>query len=201
MGPGGSAGKRIALRLVAATLLMATFVACGSDDAGEAGESSTIPSGADDAAPPDTVVREGTDPPTGDVITRADAEAAALAAVGEGRVTWSGPEDDRGAAWEIEITRPDGSEVDVLVAADGSIVKVVEKFGQGPPAAGAGPAPSSGVVSQEEAEQAALAAVGEGRVTWSGREDERGAAWEIEITRPDGSEIDVLVAADGSIIN
>lgn len=89
----------------------------------------------------------------------------------------------------------------MLVAADGSIVKVVEKFGQGPPAAGAGPAPSSGVVSQEEAEQAALAAVGEGRVTWSGREDERGAAWEIEITRPDGSEIDVLVAADGSIIN
>lgn len=39
-----------------------------------------------------------------------------------GAVTWSGPEDDRGAAWEIEITRPDGSEIDVLIAPDGSVV-------------------------------------------------------------------------------
>jgi len=59
----------------------------------------------------------------GGPVTRQQAEQTALAAVGEGRVTWSGPEDDRGAAWEVEITRPDGSEVDVLVAADGSIVK------------------------------------------------------------------------------
>jgi hypothetical protein len=43
--------------------------------------------------------------------------------------------------------------------------------------------------------------VGGGRVTWSGREDDRGAAWEIEVTRPDGSEVDVLIAADGSVVN
>ena len=49
-----------------------------------------------------------------------------LLRVGEGQVTLSGPEDDRGAAWEIEVTRPDASEGDVLVAADGSIVKQVE---------------------------------------------------------------------------
>lgn len=145
-------------------------------------------------------VREGADP--SGTVSRGAAEATALAAVGEGRVTWSGPEDDRGAAWEVEITRPDGSEVDVLVAADGTVVKQIEKFGSGPATSGPGTPPAGGtVVSLQEAERAALAAVGEGRVTWSGREDERGAAWEIEITRPDGSEIDVLVAADGSIVN
>jgi hypothetical protein len=61
-------------------------------------------------------------------VTQRQAEEAALAAVGEGEATWRGPEDDRGAAWEVEVTRPDGSEVDVLVAADGSIVKQVDKY-------------------------------------------------------------------------
>lgn len=134
-------------------------------------------------------------------VTIEEAEAAAVEEVGEGTVTWSGPEDDRGAAWEIEVTRPDGSEVDVLVAADGSIVKTVEKYGEGPPIEGGGDVPSGGAVSLEEAEQAALDAIGEGTVTWSGPEDDRGAAWEIEITRPDGSEVDVLIAPDGSVVN
>lgn len=42
--------------------------------------------------------------------------------MGEGTVTFSGPEDDRGATWEIESTRPDGSEVDVLVDAEGNVI-------------------------------------------------------------------------------
>jgi hypothetical protein len=63
-----------------------------------------------------------------------------------------------------------------------------------------GAEPSDGVVSQEQAEQAALDLIGEGRVTFVTEEDDRGAAWEIEITRPDGSEIDVLIAPDGSVI-
>lgn len=134
-------------------------------------------------------------------VSRSQAEQIALGAVGSGQVTWSGPEDDRGAAWEVEITRPDGSEVDVLVAADGRVVKKIEKYGQGPVLEGPGTTPSTGAVTREQAEQAALDAVGEGRVTWSGPEDDRGAAWEIEITRPDGSEVDVLVAPDGGIIN
>jgi hypothetical protein len=41
--------------------------------------------------------------------------------------------------------------------------------------------------SRERAERAALRAVGAGRVTWSDREDERAAAREIEVTRPDAS--------------
>ncbi|HYO20444.1 MAG TPA: PepSY domain-containing protein, partial [Dermatophilaceae bacterium] len=133
-------------------------------------------------------------------VTQQQAEEAALAAVGEGEVTWSGPEDDRGAAWEVEVTRADGSEVDVLVAADGSIVKQVDKY-TGPADAGAAAAPAGGgQITLQDAEQIALEAVGEGQVTWSGEEDERGAAFEIEVTRDNGTEIDVLVDAEGNIV-
>ena len=145
-------------------------------------------------------VREGAESSEPGAISRSQAEQAALEAVGSGQVTWSGPENDRGAAWEVEITRPDGSEVDVLVAADGTVIKQVEKFGRGPALSGPGTTPYGGIVSQEAAAQAALDAVGEGTVTWIGQEDERGAAWEVEITRPGGREVDVLVALDGSII-
>ncbi len=195
-----------------ALVVAVALAACGDDSdddtsstaaAGTSAYGSPDGSGNSSATPEldEAPVREGGDVDVDGVISREEAEQAALDAVGEGRVTWSAPEDDRGAAWEVEITRLDGSEVDVLVAADGAIVKQVEKFGTAPAMAGAGTAPASGVVSQENAEQAALDAVGEGQVTWVGREDERGAAWEVEITRPDGSEIDVLIAPDGSVID
>lgn len=129
--------------------------------------------------------------------TREQAEQAAIAAVGEGKVTWSGPEDDRGAAWEVEVTRSDGSEVDVLVAADGSIVKEVDRYTG---TADAGTAPSSGQVTLQDAERIAVEAVGEGQVAWSGPEDDRGAAFEIEVTRRDGSEVDVLIDANGNVV-
>lgn len=134
-------------------------------------------------------------------VTREQAERAALAAIGEGRVTWVGAEDDRGAAWEVEITRPDGSEVDVLVAADGSIVAAVEPVASSRDD-NAGTTDSPGDrVTRQEAERLAVEAVGGGDVTWSGPEDDRGAAWEIEVTRPDGSEVDVLIDADGNVVS
>ena len=142
-------------------------------------------------------------PSQGGVVSIEEAEQAALAAVGEGAVTWIGPEDDRGAAWEVEVTRPNGVEVDVLVAADGTVVGQTERVLSGlvPDSDGVEVVPAPGaVVSAEEAAAAALAAVGEGTVTWIGPEDDRGAAWEVEVTRPSGREVDVLVAADGTVI-
>lgn len=68
-------------------------------------------------------VREGSDATEPGTVSRSQAEQAALEAVGSGRVTWSGPEDDRGAAWEVEITLPNGREIDVLIAPDGSIIE------------------------------------------------------------------------------
>lgn len=56
-------------------------------------------------------------------FTQADAERVALAHVGSGRVTWVELEDDHGARWEVEVTLPNGREVDVYVAADGRVVR------------------------------------------------------------------------------
>jgi uncharacterized membrane protein YkoI len=55
-------------------------------------------------------------------VDRATAKRAALAHLGEGRVTWVSREDDYGAAWEIEVTLPNGREVDVYVDAAGRAV-------------------------------------------------------------------------------
>ncbi len=90
----------------------------------------TGPSAAPAALVDDTPAAGGgttTDPgattPQGGVVDQAVAEQAALAHLGEGQVTWVSPEDDRGAAWEIEVTLPDGREVDVLVDAAGAVIE------------------------------------------------------------------------------
>lgn len=64
------------------------------------------------------------------------------------------------------------------------------------------PVPASGTgVSQAEAEAIALAYMGDGRVTWVEREDDHGAMWEVEVTLPNGSEVDVYVAANGTVVH
>jgi uncharacterized membrane protein YkoI len=55
---------------------------------------------------------------------RASAEAAALAEVGSGTVTDLDRSDDRDHAWEVEVTGTDGTDVDVELAADFSVVRV-----------------------------------------------------------------------------
>jgi uncharacterized membrane protein YkoI len=193
--------------------LALVIAACGGDQGATVpAEAAAAPAAASPSTAPAVVVTG----PQG-VVSSEEAEQIALAAVGEGTVTWITPEDDRGAAWEVEVTRPNGQEVDVLVAADGTVVgkvdQVVPEVGSdGVEAGSAGgvdvggsdgvavtPTPGA-VVSAEEAKSAALAAVGEGTVTWITPEDDRGAAWEVEVTRPNGQEVDVLVAADGTVI-
>ena len=193
-----------------ATITVLVLSSCADNDAesdSEQPETQSSPSetAADDEAPESTQA-EGSETTAGP-ITRQQAEEIAVDAVGEGEATWSGREDERGATWEVEVTRPDSSEVDVLLGEDGTIVAQIPKLTDDETTGGGGGGGTEGGtgdgnnLSQRQAEQAALAAVGEGRVTWSGREDDRGAAWEIEITRPDGSEVDVLIAADGSVVD
>ena len=118
-------------RTAAAFAALALVVAAGCDDDDESTSATTVASSSEISAPSETVAPAATAPSTGStlapgelggVVSQEAAEQAALEHVGEGSVTWVTPEDDRGAAWEIEITRPDGSEVDVLIAPDGSII-------------------------------------------------------------------------------
>lgn len=135
-GQGTFAGHR-STRFVVAAFLAAALVAGCSDDSEDPPAATPETVTVTETAPDDSEAEEaepGDDEPgsetpesgsgDGGTVSRAEAKAAALDAVGDGRATWSGREDDHGAAWEIEITRPDGSEVDVLVAADGSIVRI-----------------------------------------------------------------------------
>jgi hypothetical protein len=99
---------------------------------GVAGVSLLMPSPVDGARAAPPAVSDGATvdagvatSPTGSesgVVDQAAAEQAALAYLGDGRVTWVSPEDDRGAVWEIEVTLSDGREVDVLVDATGAVI-------------------------------------------------------------------------------
>ena len=79
-------------------------------------------------------------------------------------------------------------------------VTVTPEVAETTPAVGETPA-AAGEITLEQAKEIALAYVGEGTVTYFGDEDDHGARWEIEITRPGGSEVDVYVAADGSVVH
>lgn len=52
----------------------------------------------------------------------------------------------------------------------------------------------------ERARAAALAHVGSGRVTEVERDSEGGAAWEVEVARPDGSRVEVTLDASYTVV-
>jgi hypothetical protein len=124
----------------------------------------------------------------------------------QARATWSGRENDNGAQWEIEVTTRNGREFDVYVSSRGKVVKVVRK--SGPKKSKPAPSPTRSPAtdgSRESARQIAVAHMqrefGMGaRATWSGREDDFGAQWEIEVTLADGREFDVYVNSAGEVV-
>ncbi len=124
----------------------------------------------------------------------------------QARATWSGRENDNGAQWEIEVTTGNGREFDVYVSSRGKVVKVVRNGG--PKKSKPAPSPTRSPAtdgSRESAKQIAVAHMqrefGMGaRVTWSGREDDFGAQWEIEVTLADGREFDVYVNSAGEVV-
>ena len=111
-----------------------------------------------------------------------------------------------GAQWEIEVTAGNGREFDVYVNSRGTVVKVLRKGNSRSlqPA----PAPTSSPVtdgSRESAKQIAVAYMQRefgmaARATWSGREDDFGARWEIEVTLADGREFDVYMNSAGQVV-
>ena len=114
--------------------------------------------------------------------------AAAVDAVGGGEVVTAESVDDqddraRGEAYEVEVRQSDGTEVDVTLDRD---LQVLERDG----AADADDRVLS-ATERRSAERAALAAVGSGRVTDVDASDDRGTAYDVEVTTADGREWDV----------
>jgi len=118
---------------------------------------------------------------------------AAVRAVGGGVVTDAENSDDLGEAYEVEVRKPDGTEVDVSLDKD---LKVVGRELDDRDDDSDGPDLDDRVLSGTErssAEKAALAAAGGGIATEVKASDDLGEAYEVEVHKADGTEVDVTL--------
>ncbi|POH69456.1 hypothetical protein C3B59_05560 [Cryobacterium zongtaii] len=154
------------------------------------------------------VTEMGDDTLTGNILERAS--NAALAEVGPGTVTTAERNDDGGSAYDLSVRLDNGGEVDVELNESFDVVWVGDfdndDDGSYVPSASAAPsatattAPTASTAEQAAAEQAsaeaaALAAVGSGRVTEFDRSDDANHLYEVEVTRDNGQDVDVELAA------
>ena len=140
----------------------------------------------------------------------AEAEQAALDEVGGGEVTDTESDDEEGT-YEIEVTRDDGTQVDVHLDSDFAVLKTdedgvdddgtedgTEDDGTEDDGSGGNETDDRALsaAEQKQAEQAALGEV-EGEVTDVGAEDGtvdgRPVTYEVEVTRADRTEVDVYL--------
>ncbi|WP_165069471.1 PepSY domain-containing protein [Marisediminicola senii] len=183
---------------------------------------------------------------TGTTLERAS--SAALAAVGDGRVTNSERSDDPDHAFEIEVTRDNGEDVDVELDDAYEVVRIdgdddpraigggaaggatadsndagsnsgdsnngnlgtddgaapgsndaAAAPGSNDAAAGTGENAPITDAERASAEQAALAEAGNGTVTELERSDDADHAWEVEVTRDDGTDVDIELDASFAV--
>lgn len=151
-------------------------------------------------------------PLTGD--TKTSAENAAVAANPGATVQASSSEDpaeNTGAAYEVKITKSDGTRAEVLEDSSFTVLstKADDHGGRGPHGdhhGGPGGNPNEPALTGDEkssAEAAALAAVPGGTVERSSKEDageNTGAAYEVHVTKSDGSEVEVLEDSSFKVI-
>jgi uncharacterized membrane protein YkoI len=118
------------------------------------------------------------------------ASDAALAKTGGGTVLKAETDD---GAYEVDVLAPDGAKVEVEV--DRSFRATVEA----PDDDDFNRAALSGA-DRDRAGNAALARVGQGTVSEVERENDGGAAYEVEVRLADGSQIEVQVGADFQVL-
>ncbi len=145
---------------------------------------------------------------TGSALEKAS--AAALAETGGGKVTGSERDDETGAAYEVEVTKDDGSQVDVSLDESFAVVAAEGDDESEDAAADAADDKADGDADDqadddtdgdedtaltgatlEKATAAALAETGGGKVTEADTSGDEGAAYDVEVTMDDGTEVDV----------
>ena len=147
---------------------------------------------------------------TGDTLAKA--KAAAEAAVSGGTVERAGTEDPgdaSGAAYEVHVTKSDGSKVEVLENTAFKVIATNADKGHGGPDHGG---PEHGGGGNEtaltgdtlaKAKAAAEASVSGGTAEQASTEDPgdaSGAAYEVHVKKSDGSEVKVLEDKDFKVI-
>jgi len=132
------------------------------------------------------------------------ASSAALAAVGEGKVTDTERDDEEGGS-EIEVTKDDGSQVDVHLDKNYQVLTqdADDESGRDDDAHDETDADDRTLTAAERAsaEKAALDAAGSGTVTDVEASDDRGEAYEVEVRQADGTEWTVELDADFGVLD
>ena len=124
--------------------------------------------------------------------------SAALDAAGGGKVTSAETSDDPGEAYEVEVRKADGTEVDVALDQDLNVVRQDADDRDDTP-----DADDRALTAAERtsAEKAATAAVGGGTVTDVEASDDPGTAYDVEVTKADGTEWDITLDADFTVLH
>lgn len=151
---------------------------------------------------------------TGNTLDQA--RVVAIAAVGEGTVSKAEHSDDLDHAYVIEVTRADGSEVDILLDEAFGVVRIEndtrptsQSSASSSPSAAPSTSPGNNSapgnfdnLSEDEmtrASAAALAAVGSGTVFDIERSDDRDHAYEVTVILANGEDVDVELDAQFNV--
>ncbi len=127
---------------------------------------------------------------------------AATEAVGGGKVIDAESSDDPGEAFEVEVRKADGTEVDVTLDKDLNVLRqeADDRTTVTTPTTtdDANEAPDAddralSAAERKSAEKAALDAVGGGTITDLDASDDRGEAYEAEVRKANGTEWDVTL--------
>ena len=152
---------------------------------------------------------------TGTVLSQAsDAAIAAVPGGTVGRASAESASDPSGAAYEIKLTKADGSHVEVLEDSAFKVLSVKANVGGGPGGPGGpgghgrgGGNPNETVLTGTTltgASTAALAAVPGGTVGRASTEDKSdtsGGAYEVHVTKTDGTQVEVLESQAFNVIS
>ena len=129
-----------------------------------------------------------------------EAIAAALRATDGGTANSVERDDEDGAVWEVEVTRTDGTTVDVRMDAKYEVV-VIDSDDESEDSDASDDAEETVTAAEEsQATAAALKATKGGTVGDVERDDENGAVWEVEVTRADGSRVDVRLDKNYKVV-
>ena len=124
---------------------------------------------------------------------------AAIARTGPGTVVSAETENEANVSYEVDVRLDNGDRVEVNLNGSFEVVGVEGQGQDDDDGAGSGPPLSD--ADRDKAGQAALASVGQGRVGEVERENEGATAFEVEIVRDDGSQVEVELGADFQVLN
>jgi uncharacterized membrane protein YkoI len=140
--------------------------------------------------------RSGETPLTGDVATKAKAAAVAKVGGTADAATTENDGSDANAAYEVHVTKPDGSHVTVILDTSYAVLSVEtgHGFGHGGHDGRNGETPLTGDVATK-AKAAAVAKVGGTADSATTENDGSNAAavYEVHVTKTDGSHVTVIL--------